>query len=118
MKKNNKGKAKSKTNANTVLNEVGGAVGMLEQLCSPYQKTFEPDGADLYIKANVIRMMELFAFEFADWINRNGYEPMAIFPLKDNKKWSCDDGESTKTTKQLYEEYRSQTAAAVTANFI
>ena len=26
MKKNNKGKAKSKTNANTVLNEVGGAV--------------------------------------------------------------------------------------------
>lgn len=116
MKKNKTVKHKGKLTPNTVLNEVGGAVGMLKQLCSPYQKTFEPDGDNLYIEANVLKMMELFAFEFADWINQNSYEPMAFFPLKTNKRWSCDDGETSKTTKELYEEYRSQTA--VTANFI
>ena len=55
------------------------------------------------------------AMDFADWINRNSYEPMALFPLKDNKKWSCNDGETTRTTKQLFEEYCSQTAAGCSA---
>lgn len=48
------------------------------------------------------------AVEFAEWINRNGYEPTALFPLKDNNKWSDDDAETTKTTSQLYELYTKQ----------
>lgn len=112
MEKNKNDKSRSKTTGNKIANTNAGAAAILKHLCSPYQKTFEPDGDNLYIESNVIRMMEHFAFEFADWINRNSYEPMPIFPLKDRMRWSNDDGETTKTTKELYKEYCCQSAIA------
>jgi len=33
----------------------------LKQRCSPFDKTFEPDGDNLYLEINVINMMESFA---------------------------------------------------------
>jgi len=46
--------------------------------------------------------------EFGDWIHRNGYEASAVFPVETRDKWSDDNWETSKTTKQLYEEFIEQ----------
>ena len=51
---------------------------------------------------------EQTALEFAEWLNQHGYEPMAMFPLATNRNWSCDDGETSYSTQQLFNEFKEQ----------
>lgn len=50
--------------------------------------------------------MELYAKEFAQWIHRNSYEPLAVFPLETNQNWSSDDGETNHSTEKLFKEFQ------------
>ena len=77
---------------------------LLETRCSPFQKTFEPDGDNLYIEKNVNRMMELYALQFISWLNIIGATSIG------SEKWEVATMKYSKdyySTEELYEIFKN-----------